>query len=150
MSPLLARAALGSDARLVARPQSPVVHLARATGRQVTPGGKLRRGTRPLCGQRGRAWPLLDVVTGRRLCRRCERAARPAVAAAGPAVAHALTEQELLALLDAATDARQLHEAKMLVLASAPGMLHRLAPAVRVAQGRLGMIRPATGRRRVA
>lgn len=134
--PLLAAAAL--DAILVARPRTAVVHVARPSRRGLTPGGRLRRGTGPLCGTRGRAWTAC-TDPARRLCRRC--ATHPSLRALDPssaAVTAALTEQQLTDLLDQAITARDLHLAVLALTSSTvPGALFRLSPRVRDARHRI-------------
>jgi hypothetical protein len=71
MSPVLpALAALSTGGVLVANRRGRVLHVATPGGAGLTPTGRLRRGTAPLCGQHARRWQQTRV-DGRRLCARC-------------------------------------------------------------------------------
>lgn len=132
--PVLAAAAV-PGAVLVARPRAAAVHVASPGRRGLTPDGRLRRGVRPVCGQRGRAWPTVQV-DGRRLCGRCAAHLRRTVdlAAAARQVPLELLEQTLRCVLDD----EQLVAARWLVLNSDHlGAVYRLSRQVAEARGRL-------------
>jgi hypothetical protein len=69
---LPALAALSVQGLLVSNRRGRVLHVATPGGAGLTPTGRLRRGTAPICGQHGRRWQQARV-DGRRLCRRCTR-----------------------------------------------------------------------------
>lgn len=113
---LPALAALTADGVLVANVRSRVLHVAVPGRRGLTPTGRLRRGTAPVCGQHARRWAAAPV-DGRRLCRRC--ATRTPVAGLWqPEQRAALT----LALAETLDTARDLDTISAVVLAMcAPG-----------------------------
>lgn len=131
--PAVARAAVDAG-QLVSRPGSTVVHVASAGRRQVTPGGRLTRATRPSCGQRGRAWRL-TAIDGRRLCARC--LAHLVRTSADPSAAlRRLTEDDLRSSLTTCRDPRALH-LSVLALCASPVRITRLQELVRQTRHRL-------------
>lgn len=140
---LAAAAAAAADGVLVARPRTDVVHVACPGGAGLTATGRLRRGHRPLCGTRGRAWPTLTALgaTGgaRRLCVRCTAALRrKGVDLTGRDIAARLTPDQITDLVDHARTDHDLHVAVMaLCNCHHPGLLARLAPRVRARRDRL-------------
>jgi hypothetical protein len=89
--PVLAVAALtdgaaGDRGLLVAARRGRVLHALVDTGHALTPTGRVRRTTRPLCGRQPRGWRPVDI-DGRRLCLGCAQALRALFGPAALAVA---------------------------------------------------------------
>jgi hypothetical protein len=129
-------ARLTGAGHLIGRPHSPVLHLARVTPAQVTPTGRLRRGTRPLCGQTARSWPA-TLIDGRPLCAHCTRTLeRTSSSLFHPDL---LTEQLLTDTIRTARTPEVLTAVVTLLCHAKPGILGRLAPLVHEHRNRLGL-----------
>lgn len=102
MTPAVAVRRVGSDALLVQRPQSPVVHVG------VSPERRRARQA-PFCGQHGKRWAA-TVSTTRRLCGRCERRVLKCTRAAD------LTAQELAGEVAACSTVAQLDQVIHLIV----------------------------------
>ncbi len=103
MTPALAVRRVGSDALLVQRPQSSVVHVSNP------PIARARLTRPPYCGQRGKRWHPATSTT-RRLCGRCERRVLKCTRAAD------LTAQELAGDVAACTTIAQLDQVIHLIV----------------------------------
>lgn len=121
MIPLPALAALGTGGRLVARRRG-VLHLT-LPGAPLTPTGRLRRGGRPLCGQRALRWTVAEV-DGRRLCHRCARASGTATAL--PAADRTRLVEALALTLRTAQDRETVQAATLAVIAAPYGVMGAL------------------------
>lgn len=121
MIPLPALAALATGSRLVARRRG-VLHLT-LPGAPLTPTGRLRRGGRPLCGQRALRWNVTEA-DGRRLCHRCARTS--ASAGTVPAVDRARLVEALALTLRTARDLETVQAATLAVIAAPSGVMGAL------------------------
>lgn len=122
---------------LVDRPRARVVHVTDPAAR-FTPGGRLRRGDRPLCNQPGRPCRRARF-DGRPLCRRCIRAV---LAHAGVVSRDQLTEARLRATLRTARTPDELHAAVRLLCLAPAGLTALLSSEVRDQRRRLGLDLP--------
>jgi hypothetical protein len=120
MTVLPALAAAHAGGILVGNGRGRVVHIATPGGAGLTPLGRLRRGSRPLCGQHARAWRCWPV-DGRPLCARCARR-RPGILPA-PRLPREQLARLLADTLATARDEATLAAARLAVCSSCPGQL---------------------------
>lgn len=135
--PALAAAALPAGTGvLVGRRHGRVLHVATPGPRGLTPGGRLRRTVRPVCGQAAPAWPTAST-DGRPLCARCQRTLAPQLGADPQRLATLLPTGTLEQVLATAPDSGTLHAATLAALALPGAQMARLTPLVRAARERL-------------
>lgn len=121
--PVLAAEALtdecsGDQGLLVAARRGRVLHAVQDHGQALTPTGRVRPATRPLCGRRPRTWRPVKV-DGRRLCAGCERAVRAQYGEAALATAATwLLPDELARTILTAPDLATVNAARGLLLTS--------------------------------
>lgn len=123
MIPLPALASARCGGVLVARRRG-VLHVATPGAAGLTQGGRLRRGQSPICGQRGRSWPVVEV-DGRPLCRRCHRQLKQ-VADFFTGIERRLLVEALAATLRTARDAATVRVATQAVVSAPHGVLGAL------------------------
>lgn len=135
--PALAAAVLPAPGGvLVGRRHGRVLHVAAPGPRGLTPGGRLRRSVRPVCGQSAPAWPTA-TTDGRPLCARCQRSLAPQLGADPQRLAGLLPAGTLEQALATAPDDRTLHLVTLAVLALPGAQMARMTPLVRAARQRL-------------